>query len=77
MMHFDTELNYPGKSELLQLSQGLDQQSINLHTLEKILTHAPFFTHTLEQSFKDNKFHIRVLLLLFFSLNCNVHLSLK
>ena len=57
MMHFDTELNYPGKSELLQLSQGIDQQSINLHTLEKILTHAPFFTHTLEQSFKDNKFH--------------------
>lgn len=58
MMHADTQLNYPGKFQLAQLSQGINKQNVNLHTLEKILTQAPFFTHTLEQSFKDRKFHV-------------------
>ena len=56
MMHFDTELDYVGRTYLEKLSQGFDNQDLQLNSMEKILDN-PLFKHQLEQSLQTGKWH--------------------
>jgi MoaA/NifB/PqqE/SkfB family radical SAM enzyme len=56
MMHFDSELDYPGRTYLEKLSQGFDNQNLLLNSMEKILNN-PLFNDSLEQSFQTGKWH--------------------
>jgi len=55
-MHYDTTLDYNGRTYLEQLCQGFDNQSLLLHDLETILNN-PLFNTSLEQSLNSGKWH--------------------
>lgn len=56
MMHFDSELDYAGRTYLEKLSQGFDNQNLLFNTMEKILNN-PLFNDQLEQSLLTGKWH--------------------
>jgi MoaA/NifB/PqqE/SkfB family radical SAM enzyme len=49
MMHFDTENNYFGKDQMIQLTEGLDNQSLLCNTLSTVLNNK-FFNNNLVES---------------------------
>ena len=56
MMHFDTQLNYPGRDQLQQLTGGFDNQDLNKYTISQILG-KQFFAHTLRDSLVKGQWH--------------------
>jgi MoaA/NifB/PqqE/SkfB family radical SAM enzyme len=56
MMHFDTELKYFGRDQLLELTDGFDNQDLSKLPLSVILD-KPFFKNKLLDSFKSEKLH--------------------
>ena len=56
MMHFDTALNYPGKTRLHDMTGGFDNQDLTKHSLSDILTHK-LFKHELVNSLKEGRWH--------------------
>jgi MoaA/NifB/PqqE/SkfB family radical SAM enzyme len=54
MMHFDTELKYPGRDQLLELTEGFDNQDISKLPLS-VIFEQPFFKNKLLDSFKSGK----------------------
>lgn len=56
MMHFDTQLKYPGTKRLKEMTGGFEQQDLSLHSLSEILNHK-FFNHVLYDSLVQGKWH--------------------
>ena len=56
MMHFDTELNYFGKAQLLNLMENFDNYDLSKHTLEYILNQE-FYKNKLQDSLKNGNMH--------------------
>lgn len=56
MMHFDTELNYFGKDQLLNLMGDFDNYDLSKHTLEYILSQ-DFYKHVLQDSLRTDNMH--------------------
>jgi MoaA/NifB/PqqE/SkfB family radical SAM enzyme len=56
MMHFDTEVKYFGRDQLLDLTDGFDNQDLSKLPLSVILD-KPFFKNRLLDSFKSGKLH--------------------
>ena len=54
MMHFDTELKYFGRDQLLELTEGFDNQDISKLPLS-VIFEQPFFKNKLLDSFKSGK----------------------
>lgn len=54
MMHFDTQLKYPGTKRLREMTGGFDQQDLTIYSMTNILDHQ-FFKHTLHDSLTQGK----------------------
>lgn len=54
MMHFDTELKYFGRDQLLELTDGFDNQDISKLPLS-VIFEKPFFKNKLLDSFQNGK----------------------
>lgn len=57
MMHFDTELQYPGTKHLRTMTGGFDQQDLVQHSMSAILNHE-FLNHKLTDSLKHKRWHL-------------------
>lgn len=56
MMHFDTELKYPGTEQLRAMTAGFDNLDLSQLTLYEILQ-GDFFSRTLQESFFGEHWH--------------------
>jgi MoaA/NifB/PqqE/SkfB family radical SAM enzyme len=57
MMHFDTKNNYFGKTRLIEMTGGIDNQDLTKHSISTILGNK-FFDHELKDSLTTGKWHI-------------------
>ena len=57
MMHFDTKLNWPGTTQLHDMTDGFDNQDLTKYSLSDILKHK-LFKHELVNSLKEGRWHI-------------------
>jgi MoaA/NifB/PqqE/SkfB family radical SAM enzyme len=56
MMHFDTQLDYPGRDRLQEMTGGFDNQDLTKHSMSQILG-KQFFAHTLRDSLGKGQWH--------------------
>lgn len=56
MMHFDTQLKYPGTDRLKELCQGFENIDLSIHRLQNILK-SDFYARNLRNSFVENQWH--------------------
>ena len=57
MMHFDTQLNYPGRDRLQEMTGGFDNQDLTKYTIGEILNHQ-FFKTELKTSLQSGNWHL-------------------
>jgi MoaA/NifB/PqqE/SkfB family radical SAM enzyme len=56
MMHFDTKNNYFGKTRLIEMTGGIDNQDLTKHSISTILNNK-LFKHELTNSLTTGKWH--------------------
>jgi len=56
MMHFDTKNNYVGKTRLIEMTGGIDNQDLTKHSISTILNNK-LFKHELANSLTTGKWH--------------------
>jgi hypothetical protein len=57
MMHFDTQLNYPGTDRLREMTGGFDNIDLARHSLSTILS-SQFYASELEKSFREKNLQV-------------------
>ena len=56
MMHFETQLEYPGKYKFLEMVEEIKYNDLSIYKLEDVLNHK-FFNNNLEDSLRNSDYH--------------------
>lgn len=76
MMHFDTQLNYPGKHQLEKLTSGFDKLDLKIKKMSEVLA-GEFFSTKLTESLMSNQRHDTCAKICGTSINNNIKLHLE